>query len=163
MKRIAIITTLVLMSSMAKAQSCNTLCNENWWKSTTQTEFETMLLTADVNERGKNGITTLFWASYFGTPENVDALIAAGAAINALEIGGMTPQFWAALSGMPNSVDNVEVLVAAGANVNARDLSQMTPLFWAEFPKIVVTLLAGGANVDAQIYDGQTALFGLED
>ena len=48
-------------------------------------------------------------------------------------------------------------------NVNARDLSQMTPLFWAEFPKIVVTLLAGGANVDAQIYDGQTALFGLED
>ena len=97
MKQVATILALTLISSMAQAQSCVELCNVELWLSATQVEIEEKIATADVDARNDRGETALFSAANVGTPEVVDALLAAGADVGARSDNGWTALFEAAI------------------------------------------------------------------
>jgi ankyrin repeat protein len=86
----------------------------------------------------------------------VDALIAAGANVNAAAADGSTPLYFASLKGDKSMVD---ALIAAGANVNARINDGSTPLYIASrngHTSVVDALIRAGANVNVA-----TAILGL--
>lgn len=59
MKQIATTLALILISSMAQAQSCVELCKVEWWNSATQAKIEAKIATADINARNESGQTAL--------------------------------------------------------------------------------------------------------
>ena len=64
------------------------------------------------------GETPLIRAAHNGQPAAVTTLLAAGAAVGAVDAGDNTPLHWAAMRG---HVECVTVLVKAGADVHARN------------------------------------------
>jgi len=144
---------------------------------------------ADVNAASKSGITPLMYAAgrTVDGPErsyrvarsidyrerkvttgrmkghtNIDqALLAAGAEVNAKDEDGWTALMWAARMG---SNDIVELLLSKGADVNAKDEDGTTALMYAAASiyegrvETVQALLSAGADVNAKGNDGRTAL-----
>jgi hypothetical protein len=94
------------------------------------------------------------------TPEQITALIEAGANVNAKGEDGLTPVMWtAACNSKP---DAIAALVKAGADVNAQAKDGSTPLILAELrnpnPQVITALVKAGADVNAKNKDGLTPL-----
>ena len=105
-----------------------------------------------------DGSTPLHWAAYRDDLARVDALIRAGANVNAANDIGATA-LWAA--GMSGSAPVVKRLLDAGANPDLALLSGETPLMAASRAgktEAVAALLAKGANPNARGPRAQTAL-----
>jgi ankyrin repeat protein len=81
-----------------------------------------------------DGFTALHYAAFFGSPEAVRALVAAGADLDARSTNQefapeATPLHSAVAAGR---MDNAEALLEAGADPNARQHGGFTPLMEAE-------------------------------
>ena len=119
-----------------------------------------------VHRRGVVGETPLHWSAHNNHVAVVELLLAAGAAIEADEVGlyGGKPLHWAA----EHAPECVALLLAAGADPNSRNLmpSEMlgyTPLIMCarqrnDCDECIRLLLAGGADPSLVSADGQTAL-----
>ena len=85
---------------------------------------------AHVNARDSDGKTPLHEAAKSGRPKIIEALIAAGADIEAKSDGYTALHFAAGadLSSVSTKPSNVKALLAAGANVNSRIATGQTPL-----------------------------------
>lgn len=104
--------------------------------------------------------TTLMFAASQSGSRTVQALLNAGANIEARNKDGMTALMRAA-SPIGNNTANVQLLLNAGANIDARDNKGMTALMWAVLlhnPDVVEILLANGADVELREKAGRTAL-----
>lgn len=130
---------------------------------TGQTQRLRELIAADpslVNSHSFDGFTPLGLSVFFGHPENVNALLEAGADVNLASRESMkvTPLASASAAGQ---YEIARVLIEHGANVNARAASDFTPLHESaasgkvEFAKL---LLEHGADVNARAADGKTPL-----
>lgn len=104
----------------------------DWWNSDPNT---TALFKAVVEPKTK--------------PQEIRALVAKGAKINAKYKGGYTPLMYAALITPDPNV--ISTLIELGANVNEKDDSNFTALLYAvlknENPEITATLIRYGADV----------------
>src|SRR5215469_12074911 len=69
---------------------------------------------ADANSRGERDTTLLMYAAAYGSVDAVQALLAAGANVNAVNAQKATSLIWAA-----NDIDKVRLLLGKGADVNA--------------------------------------------
>ena len=113
----------------------------------------------NVNVSNNVGITALNPVQ----PDNghikcVEALIKAGADVNATNKDDMSALMKTALEGHGNCV---QTLITAGADVNLRNSKETTCLMKAAFSgdkNIVEALIQAGANVNASNVDGVTAL-----
>jgi ankyrin repeat protein len=130
---------------------------------TGQTQRVRELIAADpslVNSHSPDGFTPLGLSVFFGHPDNVNALIEAGADVNlaSRETMKVTPLASASAAGQ---YDIARVLIEHGADVNARAASDFTPLHEsAASGKIAFAklLLEHGADVNARASDGKTPL-----
>jgi ankyrin repeat protein len=120
-----------------------------------------------VHQRGWIGDTPLHWPSHEGYVEIVEALLDAGAVIEADETNcyGGKPLHWAS----EHSPRTVEALLRRGADVNARNIKPdsafygMTPLIMNASQKdncaeVTELLIHAGADVSAIDAKGRTAL-----
>lgn len=119
------------------------------------------LIASGVNvNNSSTSMLPLEQAAAYDNTEIVEALLAAGANVNARGGGRTTALHTAANFG---TVEVVRILIAAGADVNARDNLGGTPLYNAcyrgEDPSTVQALLDAGADIDAQNNLGETPLF----
>lgn len=107
---------------------------------------------------GFDKVTALHEASWKGSVPIVQALIAAGAPLEARQRSQETPIFYAIKN---DTGAALPTLIAAGADVNARSNSD-TPLHDAvngRKPALVTALVQAGAQVDARNIRGETPLF----
>ena len=97
----------------------------------------------------RTGATPLHWA---GSPAVANALLVAGAAVDAPDSAGLSPLHYAAASSdHGSSAESVGVLLAGGAAVDSADGLGRTPLSHAAAEgsfAAVVALLAGGADAN---------------
>jgi ankyrin repeat protein len=114
---------------------------------------------AQVGAKNDDGLTPIAIASQNGKLKAADALIDAGADVNApVAKGGYTPLMLAAISG---SGDLAETLIKHGAKVNAVNPGGVTALMIAvanDHAKVALLLLKAGADPHARSEDGRTAL-----
>ena len=139
---------------------------------------------ADRRARDKEGRSALFFGAGSGNAKVVELLMSAGADANENDKYGDTPLMGAAAAGNP---DVVRLLLHDGVRVNARNARKQSALIsaatgdtgfafgemgrWrAEVPEetihrdlVVKMLLNAGADLNAHGWDGETALFSLED
>ena len=98
-----------------------------------------------------------------GTPDQVEAMIKAGADIESRDALGKTPLMWAAtINENPNVI---KILLKVGAKIiEDKDNYGRTPLRWAacsnKNPDIITTLLNAGAKIDDRDKYGITPLMG---
>lgn len=118
-----------------------------------------------VNAYSADGFAPLGFAVYFGQPEVVTALIAAGADVNqsSRESMKVTPLASAAAA---KQTGIARLLIEHGANVNARAAGGHIPLHEASANgniELVRLLIEKGADVNAKTDDGKTPLdFAIE-
>ena len=108
-------------------------------------------------ERDDDGGTMLHRALHVYSSRRsqvVQALLAAGAPVDARVADGATPLHWATRFGAD---DCVPLLLAAGADVHARDEDGRTPLFSAS-PVVAAQLIAAGADALARNRFGEVPL-----
>lgn len=87
----------------------------------------------------------------------IEALLGAGAEVDATDQGGFTPLVWAAFTGYASAV---EVLINRGADVNHQTRGGETALFYAAQQDDTVSLkllLRQGARIDVRTSEGTTA------
>ena len=112
---------------------------------------------ADLKTRYKYGNSILFEAANSDAAAPVQALIKAGAELDAANENGETPLFYAASLGRKVT----PLLIQAGANVNAKNKDGQTPLIAAAQNgelESVRLLIDAKANVNAADNQGRTAL-----
>ncbi len=114
---------------------------------------------ARIDVVSSEGLTPLAIAAQNGKIKAAEALIAAGADVNApVAKGGYTPLMLAAISG---STDLTAALLDHGAQVNAVNPGGVTALMIAaanNHPRVAEALLKSGADPNARSQDGRTAL-----
>eukprot|EP00753_Platysulcus_tardus_P013122 PLAT3624.2.p1 GENE.PLAT3624.2~~PLAT3624.2.p1 ORF type:complete len:435 (-),score=69.56 PLAT3624.2:100-1404(-) len=111
---------------------------------------------ADVHERSEERFTALHLAR---SGSVVEALLAAGADINAVDKNGCSPLLAASFRG---HVAAVEALLSAGADVNLGDVALRSPLFnaaWRGHQTVVEALIAAAADVNLCDGPGCSPLF----
>jgi uncharacterized protein len=112
------------------------------------------------NAFAPDGFMPLGLAVFFGHPETVDALLKAGASVNATtrEAMKVTPLASAAAA---RQLGIARVLIANGANVNAQAENDFTPLHEVAANgdlEFAILLLDHGANINSKTKDGKTPL-----
>jgi ankyrin repeat protein len=117
------------------------------------------------NAYAPDGFTPLGLASFFGHAETVNALLAAGAAVNqaSRETMKLTP-LASALAVQRNDI--ARTLIEHGANVNAKGDNDVTPLHTAAARgnlEAATLLLEHGADINAATKDGKTAIAYAEE
>jgi len=159
MKHAFLAAVLILASSVAFADTASVLLNGEKVRNMSAEEYAAAVRGASsINVRGSNELSAIYIAAFYGTPDNIIALISAGADVNARTSHGYTPLHQAANSEKP---DNIIILVGAGADVNARDEGGGTALHWAAAtgtPDSIAALLSAGAHINARDQLGLTAL-----
>lgn len=110
-----------------------------------------------VNSFSSDGFSPLSLAVFFGYQESVDALLAAGAEVNAAsrETMKLTP-LASALAAGHNQI--ASTLINHGANVNAKGENNVTPLHTAAARgniSAATLLLEHGADINATTKDGK--------
>jgi quinoprotein dehydrogenase-associated probable ABC transporter substrate-binding protein len=114
---------------------------------------------AKIDTVDNDGLTPLAVASQNGKIKAAEALVAAGADVNApVAKGGYTPLMLASISG---STDLATSLIGHGAKINAVNPGGVTALMIAvaaDHPNLAALLLKSGADVNARSEDGRTAL-----
>lgn len=118
-----------------------------------------------VNTYSSDGFTPLGLATFFGHAETVDALLAAGAEVNAAyrETMKLTPLGSAMAVGRN---DIARTLIAHGADVNVKAVNDLRPLHTAAARgnlESATLLLDHGADISATTTDGKTALTYAEE
>jgi ankyrin repeat protein len=118
----------------------------------------------DPDSPGPKGINALMLASKYhlstrsDNTDVIDALVQAGADVNALHDAGLAPLHWAAMDGRTEAV---KYLVDASADINAREMDGWTPLMYASgngHLKTMRVLLEAGADYNIKDVDGWTAI-----
>jgi formylglycine-generating enzyme required for sulfatase activity len=105
-----------------------------------------------------NGATPLHVAAAANAADAANALLEAGADVDARTSGGFTPLHWAANRG---ATATARILIGAGAVVDARAKTGLTALHWAASKNamdVAKLLLAEGADPNAPTLDGLTPL-----
>lgn len=113
---------------------------------------------SDVQSAAAHGNTPLMHAAWKGEAAVVDALLAAGARVDAVNNDGNTALWLACVS---NDANIVKRIAAAGADLDHANLTGATSLMYAASsskPGIVATLLALGADPLIQTQDDFSAL-----
>lgn len=114
----------------------------------------------DVNAPQPDGTTAIHWAVHHDAVATVEALIRAGANVNAATDAGVTPLWVACTSNARVSI--VRLLVGAGAEPSVAPDTGETPLMWCartNAADAIKALVAHGADVNArEKSSGQTAL-----
>ncbi len=114
---------------------------------------------ARIDVVSSDGLTPLAIAAQNAKIKAAEALVAAGADVNApVAKGGYTPLMLAAISG---STDLTSSLLSHGARVNAVNPGGVTALMIAaanNHSRVAEVLLKSGADPDARSQDGRTAL-----
>ena len=114
---------------------------------------------ARIDVVSSDGLTPLAIAAQNAKIKAAEALVAAGADVNApVAKGGYTPLMFAAISG---STDLTNSLLSHGARVNAVNPGGVTALMIAvanNHSRVAEVLLKSGADPDARSEDGRTAL-----
>jgi ankyrin repeat protein len=109
-------------------------------------ELRTLITAGSVNAGDKRGTTPLMFAAAYGSLEAMQALIDAGADVNARNAFDATALMWCA-----TDLAKVKLLVSKGADVNARSKQGRTPLLIAASSEgtveIVKLLLDKGADL----------------
>ena len=95
MKFLALVSLVATLGTQSFAQTCGNLCSPEFWNTATTQEIATAIDSVDVNARNELGRTPLHIAAAFGTPENIAALLEAGADGTAEDDQGETPWDWA--------------------------------------------------------------------
>ena len=103
---------------------------------------------ADTRSVGQDW-TPLHFAADANGPELAQALIAAGAVVDARSVAGQTPLWWACNNG---NTAVARVLLAAGADPNAQSTEGYTPLgrVLRSDPELVALLRNSGGVVQAE-------------
>jgi ankyrin repeat protein len=135
---------------------------------TGQTDRIQALLEEDpalVKSYSPDGFAPLSLAAFFGHPDTVDALLAAGADVNAAsrETMKLTPLASALATGQ-NRI--ARTLIDHGANVNAKGDSDVTPLHTAAARgniEAATMLLEHGADINASTTDGKKPIAYAEE
>ena len=116
---------------------------------------------ADANHKDVvDGIsnTALHIAAFNGNHALAQAILGAGADVNARNWSSQTALHWAAINGHHALA---QALLGAGADVNARDSSSETALHWAAINghhALAQALLGAGTDVNAKNSNSETAL-----
>jgi uncharacterized protein len=118
-----------------------------------------------VNSYSPDGFAALSLAAFFGHPETVDALLAAGAEVSApsRESMKLTP-LASALAAGHNQI--ARTLIEHGAQVNAKGASDVTPLHTAAARgniEAATFLLEHGADINATTTDGKKPIAYAEE
>lgn len=118
-----------------------------------------------VNSYSSDGFAPLSLAAFFGHPETVDVLLAAGAEVSApsRETMRLTPLASALATGH-NEI--ARTLIAHGAHVNAKGASDVTPLHTAAARgniEAATFLLEHGADINATTTDGKKPIAYAEE
>ena len=71
---LALVAAFSAFGISAEAQTCSTLCDEDFWKTASQAEVAAELSKADVSARDVRDRTALMFAAWYGTVENVKVL-----------------------------------------------------------------------------------------
>ena len=141
----------------AEAQTCSVLCEEDFWKTASQTQIAAEISKVDVNARDGLGWTALMTAAAASTAESVKLLLDAGADVNARSVRGMTVLMFGATGG---TAESVKLLLDAGADVNARNEEGSTALMLEALggtAESVKLLLDAGADASVKDANGKTA------
>jgi ankyrin repeat protein len=115
---------------------------------------------SDVNQKNKDGQTSLHLAARSGHKEVARLLIAEGAIVNEEDKkNSFTPLHYAVTFG---HIEVAKLLITEGARINARDDHGFIPLHWAALcnrKQLVELLMAKGAQVNAKDKVDRTPLY----
>ena len=120
---------------------------------------EPLTIRGDPNVRdSRTGRGPLHIAALANAPRLIEALVAAGADLEARDQDYMTPLHSATLANAPAAI---AALLEAGADIEARNRFESTPLHFGllrDSPAAVASLLEAGADPNARAENGSTAL-----
>lgn len=114
-----------------------------------------------INEKDKEGLTSIHYASLFGGLSLIKTLIKLGASVNALTNKNMNVIHFAAQKNQPNSIAYFQLFHKNLINLENPDSAGSTPLHWSAFYNSVEAasyLINYGVDINRQDNEGCTPL-----